>query len=118
MTKYFLPGLTKAQADALDRSGCGDFTLSGVSPKTLKKLLDEELLRQCGEKIICRDRFGTVAVPEYEMPLRVHIQWTFWNAKQFENEQPAEGRKKRKPAVDLPSVTPACVRFTAAKRQP
>jgi hypothetical protein len=43
MTKYFLPGLTKAQADALDRSGCGDFTLSGVSPKTLKKLLDDQL---------------------------------------------------------------------------
>jgi hypothetical protein len=55
MTQYFLPGLTKAQADALGRSGCGDFTLSGVSPKTLNKFLDEELLKRCGEKVIWRD---------------------------------------------------------------
>jgi hypothetical protein len=100
MTKYFLPDLSKAQADALDRSGCGDFTLSGVSPKTMKKLLDEGLLRQCGEKVICRDRFGTVAVPEYEMPLPVHIEWTLWNAEQFDKEQQhAKSHKNRNPAT-------------------
>jgi len=72
------PGKSKAQRAALDEIGCGNCA-PRMSPATRKALLDKGLIEQCGERIICQDRFGTVTTPEYQMPIPVHYQWcSYW----------------------------------------
>lgn len=84
MTRYAFPNLSKKQREILDELGCGNYTLSGVFPtkQAIADLIDRELIRYIGEKLICRDRFGAVKVPEYEMTLPTHAQWCSWQASQ------------------------------------
>ena len=81
---YFVPGLTPAQRAALDRIGCGDYALDGVSGRTIERLLQLELIEPCGERVICRDRFGTVTATEYQMPLGVHFAWSMYGAAEYD----------------------------------
>lgn len=67
------PGRTQAERRVLDEIGCGN-NLPMMGKATREALLRKGLIVQCGEKV-----FGTgwsaVRVPEYEMPIPVHIQW-------------------------------------------
>jgi hypothetical protein len=47
-------------------------------PKTIAALLAKGLIEKVGERVLCRDRFGTVTIPEYAVPLPVHYQWCKW----------------------------------------
>lgn len=86
MTKH--PGKSPAQRAALDEIGCGNY-LPRMSPATRKALLDRGLIEPCGEKIICQDRFGTVRLTEYQMPIPVHYQWCqHWVEMTDEGENP------------------------------
>lgn len=68
------PGKTAAQRRALDAIGCGDFS-PAMADRTRDALLVAGLIEPCGERILGRDRFGTIAVQEYQMPIHVHMQW-------------------------------------------
>lgn len=68
------PGKTKAQRRVLDEIGVGHYSVP-MAEGTRKALLKQGLIEQCGAKVICQDRFGTVTVPEYQMPIPVHYQW-------------------------------------------
>lgn len=94
---YFTPGLTNAQRDALDRIGCGDYDLDRVHPKTIQRLLDLRLIEACGEKVICRDRFGAVTATQYQMPLPVHFAWTTWQAAEYDKLSDEEKRELKQP---------------------
>ena len=81
---YFTPGLTAVQRDALDCVGCGDYDLDRVHPKTIKRLLEMELIEPCGERVICRDPFGVATATQYQMPLPVHLAWTMFHAAEYD----------------------------------
>ena len=68
------PGRTAAQRRVLDAIGCGESS-PRMSPKVRDALLTADLIVQCGERVVCQDRFGTVTAPEYVMPIPVHMQW-------------------------------------------
>jgi hypothetical protein len=67
------PGRTPAERRALDSIGCGRTTPT-MHSKVRQNLIASGLIVQCGERV-----FGTgpsaIRVPEYEMPIPVHMQW-------------------------------------------
>ena len=96
MSAYPFKGLTKGQKRILDEIGCGNYSLAGIARAhgSIEKLRDVGLIQECGEKVVCRDRFGTVRVTEYEMPIDVHYQWCKWQAAQFDKEQPPHSQEE------------------------
>ena len=68
------PGRTPAQRKVLDAIGCGDFSPS-MSPRVRDALIAAGLITPAGEKVLGRDAFGPITIPEYEMPIPVHMQW-------------------------------------------
>jgi len=68
------PGKTKAQRQALDAIGCGQFS-PRMAKKTREALLDAGLIQEIGRKVLGHDQFGVIDVPEYAMPIGVHMQW-------------------------------------------
>lgn len=43
--------------------------------KTIKALLARGLIVQIGMRQLGRDRFGAIEIPEYAVPIDVHMQW-------------------------------------------
>lgn len=73
MTRAKHPGRTPAQRRALDAIGCGNF--SPVMAKTTRDaLLKAGLIEYCGDRILDGPPFP-VCIAEYQMPVRVHMQW-------------------------------------------
>jgi len=68
------PGKSKAQRDALNRIGCGDFS-PPMSRQVRDTLLRNGLIIVAGERILGRDALGTITMTEYAMPTHVHMQW-------------------------------------------
>lgn len=79
------PGKTKAQRQALDAIGCGQFS-PRMAKKTRQALLDAGLIQEVGRKVLGQDRFGVIDIPEYQMPIPVHMQWC--KAVASEEEEP------------------------------
>lgn len=74
MTDAPHPGKTKAQRRVLDAIGCGDF-LPPMSARTRDALLKAGLICKSEPIAIGKDRFGVIKIPQFYMPLPVHIQW-------------------------------------------
>jgi hypothetical protein len=55
-------------------------------PAAIRSLLKAGLIEPCGEAVLVRDRFGTVKVPVYGVPLPIHYQWCRWCSEQPEIE--------------------------------
>lgn len=53
-----------------------------ASPRTLAALERDGLIVKLGKRELGRDRFGPIAVPVYEVPLVLHMQWCAWAAEQ------------------------------------
>lgn len=87
-TPYPIPGLTKAQRAAFEQIASGNHTLSGIFPKpaTLAKLLGLGVIVKVQDVEVCRDRFGSMKVPSYEVPLSLHYQWCKWAAGQVDDD--------------------------------
>ncbi|MBE7197745.1 MAG: hypothetical protein INR70_08085 [Parafilimonas terrae] len=66
------PGRTSAERRALDRIGCGE--PPRCSPKTLRNMLDAGLIVEAGGQIR-RDALGEYKIPNFEMPIPVHMAW-------------------------------------------
>jgi len=82
ITKPRHPGRTEEQRRVLDEIGCGNFRPT-ARPSTIKALLKAGLIQQCGEKVLGKDRFGVIAIPEYQMPTPVHMAWCKYQTSQF-----------------------------------
>lgn len=70
------PGRTEAQRRVLDEIGCGNSSPS-MGVRTRDALLKAGLIRQCGTKVVGRDRLGIISVPQYEMPIHIHMEWCY-----------------------------------------
>ena len=68
------PGRTAAQRRALDEIGCGNFS-PAMSRKTCDAMVRAGLIEPCGIKVLGRDAFGVISIPEYQMPIPAHMQW-------------------------------------------
>lgn len=73
-------GLTKAQENALGLISMG--RPPHASPRTIQALKDAGLITE-SQRVVGRDRFGAITVPDYEMPTPVHIEWCSWCADNF-----------------------------------
>ncbi len=89
MGKYAFPNLSKKQRQILDEIGCGNYDLAGVfpTPQAIKGLLEKGLLRKLSDERIGGDRFGAINIPQYEMPMGVHYQWSMWQSNEYDKEQ-------------------------------
>ena len=74
MTRPKHPGRTAAQRRVLDEIGCGE-NCPRMADATRDALLREGLIVELGRKSLGRDRFGEITIPQYEMPIPVHMQW-------------------------------------------
>ena len=68
------PGRTPAQRRALDAIGCGDYSPT-MAPRVRDALLSAGLIVQAGRKVVAQCALGPITVPEYEMPIPVHMLW-------------------------------------------
>lgn len=58
--------------------------------KTLKRLVERGLIERIADRRVGRDCFGPVIIPQYQVPLLVHMQWCQWASEQsFDEEVPA-----------------------------
>lgn len=93
--KYPFPKTTKAERKVLDEIGAGNSSLAGIFSlnitRYIQRFLDEGWIRQCGEREICNDRFGRVAVPEYEMETSWYMEWCKYYSERHTEEQQAKG---------------------------
>lgn len=73
------PGRTKAQREALDQIGCGN-ACPPMARATAKALVRHGLIQRCEDKGLGRDRFGLIAIPQFQMPIPIHMQWCEFQA--------------------------------------
>jgi hypothetical protein len=69
-------GLTRVQIDVFEQWATGGRTW--LPAKAIDVLVEKGLLVQVGEDVICKDRFGTVTAPIYEVPIGIHMAWCQW----------------------------------------
>lgn len=74
--KYPVAGLTKSEREVFEDIATGNIRrLSNFRLAVVKKLLEIGAIVCCGEKQICKDQFGEVWVPEYCVPIPLHMIW-------------------------------------------
>ena len=93
MTRYPIPGLTKVQKAIFEQIATGNYELSGLraAPKSIAKLLEMGVIVRSEDKIVCQDRFGTVKVPSYYVPLPIHFAWCEWCSENITDEELPDG---------------------------
>jgi hypothetical protein len=79
---FFVPGLTRAQRDVFEQIAIGQTPYA--RPETIKVLLDKELIVRIADRVVGRDRFGIISVPDYEVPIPVHMAWCYWCSQNYE----------------------------------
>lgn len=77
MADHPCKGMTKAQRQAFEQVACGD-GLPSAMPKTLAKLVERGLIQRATDKVLGRDQLGVIAIPQYFVPLAIHMQWCEW----------------------------------------
>lgn len=75
-TKHPCDGLTKAQREAFESIAVGQCL--GFHFTTYQKLLAKRLIERLPDKVVGKDIFGPIRLPDYQVPLPVHIQWCQW----------------------------------------
>lgn len=85
MSRYL--GLTQKQTDVLGEIATGN-ALPYAAPATFRKLIEKGLIVRLGDKVLGRDRFGAVAIPQYEMPTPEHMRFCEWCSEQVAQEDP------------------------------
>ena len=75
-SSYPVKGLTKIQRDTFEAIACGQDMPN--RPKTLSALIKKGVIVEVGKKVVCKDRFGIVETPVYEVPLVLHLAWCQW----------------------------------------
>jgi hypothetical protein len=79
-TPHPCAGMTPAQRRDFELIAINERPRGGV--KTLKALKEAGLIEQLPPKIVGRDAFGLITVPDYCVPLMAHMQWCKWASEQ------------------------------------
>lgn len=74
-----------------------DFELIAINERprggyvTLKALKAKGLIEEDEPRIVGRDRFGDIKIPQWSVPLPVHMQWCKWCSEQNSIQQTPGG---------------------------
>jgi hypothetical protein len=85
-TRHPCSGMTKAQRR--------DFELIAINQpprggrKTIMALKARCLIVDAAPKVVGRDRFGEIKIPQWTVPLAIHAQWCKWCAENVEVDLP------------------------------
>ena len=79
-----LRGLGKSVREAFGLMTIGERPF--ISQKTMAAFLERGLIVRMPDKVLGRDAFGAIAVPDYEIPISVHMEWCQWCADNFPDE--------------------------------
>jgi len=82
-----LKGLRKTVRDAFEQMTIGQ--RPWISAATVSVFLDRGLIVRLPDKVLGRDAFGAITVPEYEIPISVHMNWCEWCANNYPDEDDA-----------------------------
>lgn len=82
MTDHPCKGLTRAQIEAFEQIAINQPPQSGW--KTIEALLAYGVIER-GEGEKRRDALGTYEIPNFFVPLPIHMQWCEWCSEQPEN---------------------------------
>jgi hypothetical protein len=85
MTDHPCKGMTKAQIETFEQIAVGN-ALPPMSMKQIKALEANGVIHLAGNKIL-RDEMGSFSLPQYEVPIPVHMQWCKWCSEQPENQE-------------------------------
>jgi hypothetical protein len=84
MTDHPCKGMTRAQIEAFERIAINE------SPKcawpTIEALLKKEVIAY-GTSEVRKDAMGVYHIPQFHVPLHIHMQWCQWCSEQPENKQ-------------------------------
>lgn len=83
MTDHPCKGMTKAQRAAFEQITINERPTA--SHKTLLALRNAGLI-DYRDKVVGRDALGLITVPEWFVPLPVHIQWCEWCSENVSDE--------------------------------
>ncbi len=87
MTDHPCKGMTRGQRDAFEQIAVNQHPR--CKWPTIDVLLKAGVIEQ-GESEKRRDAVGTYEIPNFFVPLPIHMQWCEWCAEQSENRQEAE----------------------------
>lgn len=73
--------MTPRQREAFEAIATGN-ALPSAHKKTLERLEKCGLIVRLADKVLGRDRFGTVSIPQFEVPIPIHMQWCQWCSEQ------------------------------------
>lgn len=80
------PGTTKAERRVLDEIGCGQ-SQPRMTPGLQDSMLRKGLIVITGYQTLGKDAFGAIKVPNFEMPIPIHMQWCNAMAAQHPEEE-------------------------------
>jgi hypothetical protein len=80
MTQHPCKGMSAAAIKAFEAVATGD-ALPSCNRKTMANLVKRGVVVK-GEDKVLRDEFGSFAIPQYYVPLQVHIAWCAWCSEQ------------------------------------
>lgn len=78
MTDHPCKGRSKVQITAFEAIATGQEP--PPRQRTINALLNSGLIELAGMRKIGEDRFGAIELPEYQVPIPIHIQWCRWAA--------------------------------------
>lgn len=83
MTDHPCKGLRKNQRDVFEQIATGN--AFPCTPKRNLTILEERgLIQRTEDKCLGVDSFGPVKIPQYYVPLPIHMQWCEWCSEQPE----------------------------------
>lgn len=80
MTDHPCKGLSQASIEAFELIASGQ-RLPPANNQIFKRLESLGLIARISDKLL-HDRLGTYSIPQYEVPIGVHIQWCEWCSEQ------------------------------------
>jgi hypothetical protein len=96
-TPHPCAGMTPAQRRDFELIATGQRPRGGY--QTINKLKARGLIEDAPPKVLGRDALGVIAIPQWTVPLSVHMQWCKWcNETEFaKNAKKSGGRSRGEP---------------------
>jgi len=79
-TKHPCAGMTTAQRRDFERIAIGQSPLGGY--RVLNALKTRGLIKDASPKVVGRDASGEIVIPQWSVPIPVHMQWCQWASEQ------------------------------------
>lgn len=79
-TSHPCSGMTQAQRRDFELIAINERPLGGH--RTIKALKARGLIKEAPPKVVGRDALGTITIPQWEVPIPIHMQWCKWCSEQ------------------------------------